>query len=644
MLQRAKYLLFLLSTTSNIFPYIFLTSLMLLVISMGMGAYYFGLFSPDALEAEGIGNAFGGGFFDTLWWSMKHVLDPGALAENYGAPKMVLVFAMFNSMMGLVIVSGLIGFIVNSIQSAVEDARNGAATIREVNHILLLGWNRKAVSVLKQLAKLKETVRVVILTSTNTNVVRAELRQESRKLRGLKILPLRGSIASPSEMTRIAIRKAAYVIVLAEGQGLKNTFSDVTTIKTMMLLNSSRNDGRTSNIVAEIVNTENLPIANIASNMSHPIVSSGQVISKTMVQCARYPGYAQVYSKLFSLEDHKIELKNIENSEGILFGDIATRITNATVIGVSWLKIENGRERRVTVLNPEPDFDLAEDDDLILIKQANEDLEISDYSPLERVKTTETLFNRPNIRKVLILSANPNVGSIIRELDQHSTEQLEIIVACQDANSVCESLGSKYEEIYSSKLKIQPIEFDLDGIWSLEKINPTEFDVIFIVADESESKVDADSRSTLILLLLRNICDKTRGVPFPPVVTEFLDPQTLELVEDSPLTDAVVSTEFLSHLMVQVVRKPFMESIYRELLNAGGIEMGFRSAEAYTELGKPVCHIDIVRQAQRSNEVVLGYKFDDGTKPKIIINPKKDEKYQFVAGDKLIVLAQQLYT
>ena len=107
---------------------------MLLVISMGMGAYYFGLFSPDALEAEGIGNAFGGGFFDTLWWSMKHVLDPGALAENYGAPKLVLVFAMFNSLMGLVIVSGLIGFIVNSIQSAVEDARNGAATIREVNH------------------------------------------------------------------------------------------------------------------------------------------------------------------------------------------------------------------------------------------------------------------------------------------------------------------------------------------------------------------------------------------------------------------------------------------------------------------------------------------------------------------------------
>ena len=110
------------------------------------------------------------------------------------------------------------------------------------------------------------------------------------------------------------------------------------------------------------------------------------------------------------------------------------------------------------------------------------------------------------------------------------------------------------------------------------------------------------------------------------------------------MTDAVVSTDFLSHLLVQVVREPFMESIYRELLNAGGIEMGFRPIELYTELANSVLHIDIVRQAQGFNEIVLGYKFDRETNPEIIINPKKDDRYTFSAGDKLIVLAQQLYT
>ena len=79
-------------------------------------------------------------------------------------------------------------------------------------------------------------------------------------------------------------------------------------------------------------------------------------------------------------------------------------------------------------------------------------------------------------------------------------------------------------------------------------------------------------------------------------------------------------------------------------MNAGGIEMGFRPIELYTELANSVLHIDIVRQAQGFNEIVLGYKFDRETNPEIIINPKKDDRYTFSTGDKLIVLAQQLYT
>ena len=80
-----------------------------------MGASYFGLFSEEALRAEGIDNLFGGGLRDSFWWSMKHVFDPGALSENYGAPPSVLAFAIFNSVSGLVIISALIGIIVNSI-------------------------------------------------------------------------------------------------------------------------------------------------------------------------------------------------------------------------------------------------------------------------------------------------------------------------------------------------------------------------------------------------------------------------------------------------------------------------------------------------------------------------------------------------
>ena len=99
-----------------------------------MNAYFFGLFSAEALAAEGIDDVFGGGLVDSIWWSFKHLLDPGAFSENYGAPVFVVLFALFNSVMGLIITGALIGFIVSAIQTAMANARVGAATVREEGH------------------------------------------------------------------------------------------------------------------------------------------------------------------------------------------------------------------------------------------------------------------------------------------------------------------------------------------------------------------------------------------------------------------------------------------------------------------------------------------------------------------------------
>ena len=164
------------------------------------------------------------------------------------------------------------------------------------------------------------------------------------------------------------------------------------------------------------------------------------------------------------------------------------------------------------------------------------------------------------------------------------------------------------------------------------------------MADESELRVDADSRTVLLLVLIKNLRDRSQGENFPPVVTEILDQQTLDLLDRSPINDAVISTEFISNLLLQVARNPFLEAIYRELLNAGGVEMGFRPMERYTTIGKKTSHGDIVKAAQGLNETVIGYKIFDEIDPSITINPNKNECFQFSNKDQLIVLAQQLYT
>lgn len=643
MLKQLNYYLFLFSTTSRIFPYVLILGLASIVIIVGMSAYFFGLFSGEALRAEGIDDALGGGVIDTLWWSMKHILDPGALSENYGAPIGVIVFALFNSVMGLIITGALIGFIVSAIQTAMEDARRGSATIRESGHYLILGWNRKGTAILELLAKYGQAQRVVILTDTGIEQVRTAIRQGSRELRSLKLLPMQGSISVNSELRRVAAHRASHIVLLSEAD--LGSSGDLTTIKTLTLLNSelyAKENAQRPNIVAEIVNKENSVIAGIASKNHHPLVSSSDFISKTMVQCARYPGYSEIYSELFASGRFLIEIRTIPNLEDVLFGNLASVFNNGAVMGVSWLDEQpNKAARRVSVLNPEPDYDLTDDDQVIVLRNVDEELRsvsLDSFSSWE--EPPERSISRPNVRKVLILAYNANLGLIIAELAKHAASNIEVVVACAQAEAAETQVHARYSELFTERLALSFVEFDLAEAWRLETFDVGSFDVIFIVADETDKTIDADSKTIMLLLLLGEIKSKTTELEFPPVVAELLNSESKLLCEGTPLTDAIVSTEILSIQLAQLVRDPFLETLYKELLNAGGIEIGLRRIDHYVNVSESVTMADVTRSALRFNEVALGYRSQSEG---VVINPQKDTTRTFSEGDLLIVLAQQIY-
>ena len=173
--------------------------------------------------------------------------------------------------MGLIITGALIGFIVSAIQTAMANARVGAATVREEGHYLILGWNRKGAAILTLLAKLNVQERIVVLTEHNLESLRTDLRQNARELRGLRVLPVQGAIGSSSELRRVASRHASHVLLLAESNS--GAQSDLTTIKALTLL-AAASEGRakSAQLVAEIVGKDNVGIAQVAAKNSHPIV------------------------------------------------------------------------------------------------------------------------------------------------------------------------------------------------------------------------------------------------------------------------------------------------------------------------------------------------------------------------------------
>ena len=534
MLKKIGYYLFILSTTSRFFPYLLIIGLTSFVVLIGMNAYFFGLFSAEALAAEGIDDVFGGGLVDSIWWSFKHLLDPGAFSENYGAPVFVVLFALFNSVMGLIITGALIGFIVSAIQTAMANARVGAATVREEGHYLILGWNRKGAAILTLLAKLNVQERIVVLTEHNLESLRTDLRQNARELRGLRVLPVQGAIGSSSELRRVASRHASHVLLLAESNS--GAQSDLTTIKALTLL-AAASEGRakSAQLVAEIVGKDNVGIAQVAAKNSHPIVSSSDFISKTMAQCARYPGYSSVYSELFASGEFVIDIFSPSNLEGVLFSEVATAINHAVVLGISWHQERDGLARRVSVLNPEPDYDLGEGDELIVLRRQNQVPELlADQNVVAVEQTSALSLERPNLSEALVIVANQNLALMIGELLKHAAAELRVVVACRDAVTEERSFRQRFSSTETDRLTIEFVEFDLAESSGLERLSPESFDVIFVSADESEAFIDADSRTMLVLFLLQELKAKRRLDAFPPVVAELLDSESRDLVWTRP--------------------------------------------------------------------------------------------------------------
>ena len=143
---------------------------------LGMSAYFFGLLEPESLKAEGISGDYDSGFVDSFLWSLKHILDPGAWSEDYSAPLMITLIGLVNTIVGLMIVGMLIGFVVNLINVAMDELRRGSIDVHEIDHFLILGWNRKVLSILTFLEALNKRQAVVLLSNADIDMVSEEVR------------------------------------------------------------------------------------------------------------------------------------------------------------------------------------------------------------------------------------------------------------------------------------------------------------------------------------------------------------------------------------------------------------------------------------------------------------------------------------
>jgi len=626
-----------------------LVLLSIVVVLLGMTAYFFGLFSPQNADVDGIGRKIDSGLWDSLWWSLKHMLDPGFFEENYGATTPVAVISLLIAIMGMVIFGILIGFISTSMETRLASLQRGNSAVIETGHVLILGWSNKILLILRLLARTRAGLRVVVLARPEIAHM-----QESLRAAGILSLPIKVILRSglPSnilELRRVAFEHARSIIVLAAStRESESSGRDVEAIKTAMLL-SSFQDWRGSKpvLVSEINHKQNVAIARIAGRNEISIVSSSEVISKIIVQAARQSGLSFVYSEILSSAGNSICVTRVPNCIGRRFGDIQYGFSDSIPIGISWQQEENGVVRYVAGLNPEPDYTLDPDDQLVLLSRTGR----VQYD--ERVKPHVTRIARSGkhekrpLNRILLLGFNDDVYDILNEFDGHLAAGTRIDLV---SNYLEEDATARLERHTPRPFRNIRISFrqgDTVSAAFLRSLDVSSYDCIITLADESNDD-DPDARNIMVLLLLTDILRSGPAAHNVHVVSEMHDPRNRELVTRTVANEIIVSPEIVSMQLSQISQQPVLESIYRELLSAGGIEICLKSAGSYVEMHQPCTFSDLQCSAQEKMEIAVGVRIAAPAgrienEHGVQLNPRRDMVWRFGPGDDVVVLAQEIY-
>lgn len=619
------------------------------VVVIGGAAYFAGLFSAANRGVAGISGDIDRGFWDTVWWSMKHVFDPAFFDLDYGATLPVVVISLVISVLGMVLFALLIGFVSSGIEGRLELLRRGNSLVKEQGHILILGWSHKVGAILRLLAAYRRGLKVVILSPRDTELVREALRLEGVGALPIRCILRRGDPSSLLELERVAFAKAFSIIVLAgENEDHPENDPDVEAIRTILLLASY--DGWKEprpKMVAEVTRMEHHEIATIAAAGRIPVVCSSQIISRILVQCSRQVGLSAVYAELLSIAGNEIYVQGFAQCEGRSFGDLAYAFPGAVPIGVSRARREDGLTLYEPVLAPGADYVVQPGEWLIFIAESDQIVcDLSFPPPAIAPLPPETRAPRAPER-ILILGWNGSIHDILLEYDAYmGGGGIVDVVSNYAPDEAAERLATVGEPRYRGiQVRFRRAQSFTRAL--LQSLDPASYDCVVLLADESHGEPDPDGSTILTQVLLRALLAGGDGERRPHLLAEIVAPRSRDLLVSAGLDDVVISPEIVSLQITQVSQQQILMRVYQELMNAGGVEIYLKPAQRYAVLEEPVTFGELIGAAQQRQEIAIGVdrRRGDGAggRHEVLLNPPRDVAWRLGPHDRVIVLAPDLY-
>lgn len=573
--------------------------------------------------------------FEALWWAMTRVADAGTMGDDKGT--LVRFVATMATLSGVGVVALLIGLVSSTIGDKIEDLRKGRSPVIDEKHTLILGYNEKVFAILRELREAnsnQKSASIVILSETDKEEVENTVKERMGDMGPTRVVVRQGSPFSVHDLRKVGAGRARSLIILAdENVEARDDAQDMAAIKTLLALRRIPGALQKNHAVVELLDASRRTVVEQLGAGGVEVVAMAETLSRMMVQTARQNGLAGVYRDLLSYEGSEFYFTPVGPLAGKEFREAQWATKDAVVCGVR--RAEEGKPA-VCTLNPPDDFALQEGDELLVIAEDDDSFTLTaQHQPTvpEGFAGASAMQRKPE--RLLICGMSPKLGDMLREFDNYVLPGSEAwLMPGLEKDGFTEFIKEHVGSLKALKLKY--VEGDPTSPEALKRVVSPDFMVAMVVADTSRPADEADARTVITVLLLRDLFRAFKDKK-PRIISEILDTRTKDLLEQDYGADFVVSAEMTSMLLAQVSERRELNAVFADLFDSDGNEIYLKRAACYALLGYTTPWLTVQKVARSRGEVAIGYLKLGGTP---IVNPKQLESVIFAEEDRVIVISE----
>ena len=579
--------------------------------------------------------------FESIWVNLTHALDPGVLG-NHDENWPFRLFMLITTVLGLVIISTLIGLVSNGILTKLEVLRKGRSFVIESDHVLILGWSSKIFTIIPEIVEANENQKrgiIVILADMDKVMMEDEIKDKVGNTGNTHVICRTGNPIDVHDLKIANPFETKSIIILDK----ENENSDSQIIKTIVAIVTDPKreklrgpaDKRPYHITAEMEDKKNFDVAKMVGKNEVELILSDEIISKIMVQTSRQSGLSVVYQDLMDFDGDEIYFESAPSLAGKTFREVLFSYEDSAIMGIQFAD-------GTVSINPPMDTIFKEGDKVIGITEDDDTL-IPNAKPVDPHES-KIVYTEPepqDAEKLLIVGWNNRARYIIQELDNYVPHgsKVHIVSKFPDAEKTVNKLKSSVQNI-----NIDFEVLDTTGRETLESMNLEEYDYIILLCYQNYFPIqEADAQTLITLLHLRNFTE-VKGSKYK-IVSEMLDIRNRQLADITSADDFIVSDKLISLLMSQVSENKDLMRVFEDLFDAEGSEIYIKPAREYVQTGISMNFYTVLESAARKNEVAIGYRNISKARLAdeqygIVLNPKKSEEFVLEEDDMVIVLSE----